>query len=249
MNFWDNLIPEARDGILAINTVDDIPLFFEKLDIVQMTNYNNDSHYKKLLVNFIPPNLLLSYENYPWSLFYDVLNEFFRLKIISCTAMTMLISLILKYKLNEIARIEHYITVKEIEDKTIDLNNTNLKLTWYMVYNGKNEIYHYIPSRFNINSPRSRKFKEAVIAAVPRINIDNKEYDYTQYRYRVNTIYESLLYYVKEQRELLNERAIFRIYKYSEFDMPWFNYGCANFLKKLFTEIRPLYIISPTDKL
>ena len=36
MNFWDNLIPEARDGILAINTMEDIPLFYEKLDIVQI---------------------------------------------------------------------------------------------------------------------------------------------------------------------------------------------------------------------
>ncbi len=246
MNFWDNLIPEAREGILAINTVEDIPLFFEKLDIIQSYNYDNDLHYKKLLDNYIPPNFTLNYEKYPWSLFYEVLNEFFRLKVISCTSMTILISLILKYRLNEIARIEHYITVKEIEGEPLDLNNINLKLTWYMIYNNKNEIYHYIPTRFNINSPRSLKFKEAVITA-PRL--DTLNFDYTCYRYKIDSVYDSLLYYVKEQRELLKEKAIFRIYKYNEYEMPWFNYGNVNFLKKLFTETRPLYIISPTDKL
>ena len=236
MNFWDNLIPEARDGILAINTIEDIPLFYEKLDIIQMHNFTQEDKPSFVSqIEFIHP---YTKEDFSWELFYKILNESFKVKVITCTMSAMLINLILDQKLNKIANLENYIAIQAKSSK--DDSSYKILYVHNMCFMIRDGIYYrYMHPKFNIESVRSTKFKE-------KLRSEKELTNYNEYMVKIDSMDDYFKDLILDKQNLAtteNASAAVNIYKFNVFELPWYEYTSKTYVYKILKTKRPILIL------
>ena len=237
MNFWDNLIPEVRDEILVINVMEDIPLLYEKLDIVQI---HEDSIKPSFVDTPMFIDLIKEYytkDNFPWPLFYKVLNMQLSIKAITCTMSAMMISLIIEQKLKQIAKPENYIIIRIYPNKSY-----KSRIVYFMHYSDKPDmLYHYIHPLFNIKSPRSEKYKLHIIERMKLLNYPIE--DAYKYKVRVKPNIEGYFKKIHYEDIQSETNVISNIYKISEFEMPWYNYASREYIQKILMNYKPFLTI------
>ena len=231
-NFWDNLIPEARDGILAINTMEDIPLFYEKLDIVQMHNFNRED--KPSFVDQIEHMRPYTKETFPWELFYKILNESLKVKVITCTMSAMLIELILEQKLNKIAKIENYLIIQREMMSDSSYKILYVRNLCFIVIDSI--YYRYMHPKFNIESPRSAKFKE-------KLKSENELMAHNEYTTKIDSMDNYFKDLVLNKRSPTTKKIIpitTNIYKFNVYELPWYEYTNGTYLYEILMTKRPI---------
>ena len=234
-NFWDNLIPEAREGILAINTMEDIPLFYEKLDIVQMHNFNRED--KPSFVDQIEHMHPYTKETFPWEMFYKTLNESLKVKVITCTMSAMLIELILEQKLNKIAKIEGHLI---IQTETLSDSSYKILCVHNLCFIIKDGIYYrYMHPKFNIESLRSSKFKE-------KLRSEKDLVDHNEYMIKIDSMsdyFKDLVLNKQNSTTIKTTPITSNVYKFNVYELPWYEYTSRAYLYEMLITKRPILIL------